>query len=367
MTTHPFRRRGRTVAAVLAICLSGALAACSAANKSTSAASPETAQRGGNDAAAPAVPQPGGAGAFGPNQGGDGGGTATKPDANPPPTLPENAVQRSIIYNGSMTVQVTDVNGAADRAETLAQGAGGYTSGDARQTVSKHTEATVVLRVPAERFESTMSALATLGTSVDRQVTSQDVTSQVIDVGSRIKSQQASVDRVRALLAKATTIGDVQAIESELTQRESDLESLEAQLAGLKDLSALSTITLTLVEPDQPLPAAAKKPAGKGFLAGLKRGWKSFQSGVSTLLTFIGTVLPYAVTIALVLWLVVWVNRRRHARGPVTAQLATAGGPPLPPFVPPPDRPAPAAPQAPMPPATTPEAGEKGRPDGDAG
>ena len=328
MTKHPFRRRGRAAAAVLGLTLAAALAACSAAPKanSTSAA----ADRRGASAPEAAPPQaPGGATDFGnptDKSGGSGGGTTGKPA-----TLPQTAVQRSIIYNGSMTVQATDVNGAADRAEALANGAGGYIGGDARQTISGHAEATIVLRVPADHFDATMSALAALGTSTDRQVTTQDVTSQVIDIGSRIKTQQASVDRVRALLSKATSIGDVVSIESELTQRESDLESLEAQLAGLQDLSALSTITLTLIEPNAPKPAVEKKPAAKGFVAGLKAGWKSFRSGTSTLLTWLGAVLPFLLGIGIPVWLIWWLLRRRNRGRFAMAPAGPGPAAPLPP------------------------------------
>ena len=47
---------------------------------------------------------------------------------------------------------------------------------------------------------------------------------------ARVASQRASVDRVRALLSEARSIGDVVAIESELTRREADLDSLTGRL-----------------------------------------------------------------------------------------------------------------------------------------
>ena len=74
-----------------------------------------------------------------------------------------------------------------------------------------------------------MDRLAQLGDEQTRSVQTQDVTESLVDVESRLVTQQASVDRVRALLAKANTIGEVVSIESELTKREADLDSLYPQ------------------------------------------------------------------------------------------------------------------------------------------
>jgi hypothetical protein len=142
-------------------------------------------------------------------------------------------------------------------------------------------------------------------------VSTQDVTQQVIDVQSRLKTQQASVDRVRALLAQATTIAQIVSIESELTQREADLESMEAQLRGLADLTSLSTITVTLLGPDAKV-VPKPKPKSGGFFGGLKAGWHTFLDSLKVLLTVIGAILPFAIVIGVPVWAVVWFTRRRR-------------------------------------------------------
>jgi len=85
------------------------------------------------------------------------------------------------------------VDSAADQAGALAAGAGGYVGSDQRTVASGAGTATVSLRVPAAHFQSTVSALAGLGKQESRHVNTQDVTGQVIDVQSRLKTQQASV------------------------------------------------------------------------------------------------------------------------------------------------------------------------------
>lgn len=96
------------------------------------------------------------------------------------------------------------------------------------------TRANLVLKVPTAAYETAIERLSGLGKRTSIHQESSDVTEQVVDVDSRIASQRASLNRMRALLAKATTIGDVVSVESELTRREADLEAL---LAKQKNLS----------------------------------------------------------------------------------------------------------------------------------
>ena len=239
-------------------------------------------------------------------------------------------VQRSIIHTGDITVRVADVNQAATQAEALADAADGYLGGDDRQIDAGQSTATLTLRVSADRFDATMAAIARLGKEQSRTVSTQDVTSQVIDIAARLRTQQASVDRIRALLAKATTIGEIVSIESELTQREADLESLEAQQAKLGDLTTLSTITVTLLGPQAHLVVAKKTEHKSGFVAGLSRGWHAFLASMAWLLTVLGAVLPFAIGIALVAWLARLLVRRLQARRPTDGARArrtvAAGG-----------------------------------------
>ena len=68
-------------------------------------------------------------------------------------------------------------------------------------------------------------ALLQLLTRLDRTAKAEDVTDQVVDVDSRIKSQRASVARVRELMDRATKLSDVVELEGELSNREADLEA----------------------------------------------------------------------------------------------------------------------------------------------
>ena len=98
------------------------------------------------------------------------------------------------------------------------------------------------------------------------------MTTQVLDIDVRVEAQQRSIDRIQVLFDNATSIKDIVSIEGELSRRQADLASLQAQQRYLADQTSMSTITLAV----ERTPAKATKPKPKdddeaGFLAGLVR------------------------------------------------------------------------------------------------
>ncbi|MFV2103789.1 DUF4349 domain-containing protein [Micromonospora sp. LOL_024] len=235
--------------------------------------------------------------------------------------------QRAIIYTGSIRVQVDDVDAAARDATAAATRVGGFVGGDQRSSSDADAVAELELRVPADRFHPVVEELAGLGRQERREIGTQDVTEETIDLDARITSQRARVESGRRLLAQANSISDLVSIENELARREADLASLEAKKRRLGDLTALSTITVTLVGPG--VTTAVEEENQIGFLVGLDGGWKVFLASMTILLTALGAVLPWLLVLGVPLGAVWWLSRRRHrSRDPLPELVAPADTPP---------------------------------------
>jgi hypothetical protein len=276
-----------------------------------------------------------------PQQGAGAGAAADQPqDAQQKAPDNVDVENRSIIYTGTMTLRVKNVDAAAAQAIGYATGAGGFIGGDQRHTDGLSSSGTLTLRVPAAKFNSVLDLLKGVGDEKDRQVSAQDVTDQVADVDSRIKTAQASVERIRALMARAQTIGEITSLESELSRRESDLESLQARKRRLDGLTALSTITVVLLGPEAPV-----SKEDTGIMVGLRNGWSAFTASLRVALTVLGWLLPWILFVGVPIYVLVWAVRRYRPRRPVA--LAPAGVPlppapfPVPPMSPVPGRIAP--------------------------
>lgn len=231
--------------------------------------------------------------------------------ADPGQGVPVGGVQRSLVRSAALTVEVADPAAGVRDVRAAAVAAGGFVA----QERSGRDSGWMVLRVPADALDRLADQVSTFGTVTDRSTAVVDATEEVVDLDARVASQQASVARVRVLLAEATSIGDVVAIESELARREADLDSLTGRLAALRDQVALSTLTVELRGPESPpVGLAAEQP---GFVDGLAAGWAGLRALGTGVGALVGFVLPFVPVLAVVVG-IAWsvargVRRRRTA------------------------------------------------------
>lgn len=154
---------------------------------------------------------------------------------------------RDIIFNASITVAVNDVASAGDEATREIQNLGGFLFGQ-RTSGAPEPRSILTFKVQPENFQQALERLGSIGELRDQNVTADDVTERIVDLESRIATAAASVDRLRALLSEASDIKSIVELESELLERETELESLRGTLRTLQDQVALATIVLTLTE-----------------------------------------------------------------------------------------------------------------------
>ncbi len=261
---------------------------------------------------------------------------------------------RDLVYTGELQLRSAGLDAVVTRAEALVSGIGGYI--DAEQTgpvdelgLNQYQSpqyadqggtaspgadsslpvqvlpepsdiggeaAQLVVRVPSASFDAVYRQLLGLGTVLGQERSTQDVTEQVIDVASRLKTEEASVDRVRALMNQATDMTDVIALEAALTQRESDLETLEAQQSALQSQTAMSTLTVQVYQQAVVAPVVKPKPKGFGsaMVDALKDGVHGLYLVFRALLVCVAAVLPFAVVLLPLGLLALWLNRRLRPR-----------------------------------------------------
>ncbi|MFJ5995404.1 DUF4349 domain-containing protein [Streptomyces sp. NPDC092370] len=275
---------------------------------------------GGSSAANRGVAAPGAdekAGSAEANPGGTGSGART--------TAPPKLAASHIIRTASLTVQVKDVPKALEQARTGTENAGGYVGNETTtRDAEGHERTRVVLRVPVEKYDEVLADLEGAGKLLDRSAKAEDVTDQVVDVESRIRTQRASVARIRELMDRAGKLSDVVTLEGELSSRQADLEALLARQESLKDRTSLATITLSLSE--TPVKKAAEDD-DPGFVDALAGGWNAFVTMLRWLAVAFGAVLPFAAVAALIVLLWLRVVRPRLPRRPEPAPTTTALGP----------------------------------------
>ncbi|MEG4814456.1 DUF4349 domain-containing protein [Microcoleus sp. K5-D4] len=106
--------------------------------------------------------------------------------------------------------------------------------------------ASVEIRVPQERLETTLEALAKLGTVENRSLTAEDVTAQLVDSEARLRNLRKSEEMVLKIMERSGSVGDVLKAAQELSNIRESIERIDAQLKSLRNQVAYSTISLTL-------------------------------------------------------------------------------------------------------------------------
>jgi len=151
-----------------------------------------------------------------------------------------------VIRTGTFSLEVEDVDVSLTKLTGVVKSQGGYVSGSYRYTDTSTPYLTVTFRVPAASFDAAVLALRAEGTVLSEQISTYEVTMQLVDLEARLRNLRASEAALLELMTRATTVSDVLAVQTQLTAVRSDIESYDAQRAALADQVAMTTVSVTI-------------------------------------------------------------------------------------------------------------------------
>jgi hypothetical protein len=218
-----------------------------------------------------------------------------------------------------------DFQNKFQKAQQLAGLYGGYVVGS-NASVSGDKEqvktGTVAIRVPVESFDKMMVEARKLdldGEPAYESVDTQDVTSDYVDLKARVTNQQAYVNTMLGLLAKAKTIEEILSVQQTLTYAQQELEQLKGQLQYLESNTSYSTLTMNLYETG----GRPATPGKWGFVQALKDAMYNVVDVFSAVVRGLGWLIPVLILLAIVGAIVYGIARsvtkksRQRAKGEV--------------------------------------------------
>jgi len=239
-----------------------------------------------------------------------------------------NVIDRSTIETAYLSVSVSAPQSTVTDAERIATDAGGFVQDSSWNPANEFgpESAYLTIRVPVDQLDTVLSQLESLGSVDSLSRSKSDVTLAVTDLNARIASLQQSLNDLRTLQAQATNVSDLITVESAISARQAELDSLLAQQTYLTDQVDMSTISLTLTG------ATGTTPTNDTFWDGLVAGWNSLAVAGSALIVAAGFALPWIVLLAVVAGVVlaiVFAVIRRNRAGkeyvtPASTQSPTA-------------------------------------------
>lgn len=160
-------------------------------------------------------------------------------------------IQRQIISQGSVSVEVPDVATASARVRAIAEGVGGFVEQLSSSGVDEFQQSTLTVRVPQDEFFSIFEEIKALGKVQNENAGSEDVTERFIDLEARLKSAQREEASLLSLLDRAENVSEILIIERELSRVRTELEQVQGQLNFLERRVDLATITVFLSPPQR--------------------------------------------------------------------------------------------------------------------
>ena len=206
------------------------------------------------------------------------GGSGSTSSASGLPASPPGATGQSarIEETGAITLVVagseiqTDIN----RVMAVATGNGGFVASTESQvaTPGSPAQGTVTLDVPEANFDNVLAQVKGFGKVGLLTTNATDVTGQYVNLQARITALQDSRQQYLTIMTKATTIGGILSVQSQLDNLQSQLEQLQGQLQVLDNETTYATLAVTLAQKVVPPPPPKSQ-------SGLMKAWDGAVSG----------------------------------------------------------------------------------------
>lgn len=172
--------------------------------------------------------------------------------------LPEDnlAIGPSVIKTADLRIKIGSdaLQDALDDAIAIANREGGFVvSSEVNDDEQGH--ASLVVRVPADRFEQTLADLGDLGDVERESVAGEDVSQEFIDLEARLRNASAQEAVLLRLMDRSQTIADTIRVQRVLQQVQLEIERLRGRIRFLEDRTTFGTILIGFIEGGVPQPS----------------------------------------------------------------------------------------------------------------
>lgn len=158
-------------------------------------------------------------------------------------------LDRKLIKTGDILFETPDVRQTKATVEAACKEHNAYISNENQNNFETRIQYNQTIRVPADKFDQLFQQIEADAINVDnKNINTQDVTEEFIDVEARLKTKKELEARYRELLTQAKTVQDLVSIEGQIANVRSEIESMEGRLTYLKNQVSYSTLTVSYYE-----------------------------------------------------------------------------------------------------------------------
>lgn len=146
----------------------------------------------------------------------------------------DTAEERKIVRTASMDVVAKNPSEVRERIQQIAEQAGGFVEKSETYGQDTSASASLVVRVPANKFDAVRAEIRRLGVRVQSEnIQAKDVTKQYVDQSARLRNLRAQETQYLGILKSAKTVKDTLDVSEKLDEVRGEIEQQQAEFAAL--------------------------------------------------------------------------------------------------------------------------------------
>ncbi|GGA83573.1 hypothetical protein GCM10011511_03350 [Puia dinghuensis] len=187
---------------------------------------------------------------------------------------------KKIVKTADLNLEVKDFGLFTHRLHEAVRLSGGYIAQEEQTQSVTEISNSVTIKVPVANFDDLLMKLPSDSEKlVDKKISSQDVTMEVVDTKSRLETKKEVRERYLELLRQAHTMKDILAVQNEINDIQGEMDQASGRIAWLGHSAAYSTINLKFYQVLAPgFPQETSPSFFRQLTDSFSEGWKDLSS-----------------------------------------------------------------------------------------
>lgn len=220
--------------------------------------------------------------------------------ANSDESVAVENIEQKIIKTGDIRFETNDLGETYNQMITAVKKYNAIVQNDTEGKDYGSVFRKIIVRVPSKNFDLFLSDISKGVAYFDnKEISSQDVTEEYIDIDARLKAKKVLEARYLELLKKANKVTEMLEIEKQLSAIREEIEAKEGQLRYMQSQISMSTITIEFYK-------TIANEGGATISYGSKI-WNAIKSGFNgTSSFFIGllSIWPFLIVLATAIYFI---------------------------------------------------------------
>jgi hypothetical protein len=162
-----------------------------------------------------------------------------------PQKTEDKNIEQKIIKTGNLRFETNDIEATYSQIQLAVKSHNAIIQNDTEGKNYESVFKNITVRVPSKNFDLFLKDISKGVAYFDnKEISSQDVTEEYIDIDARLKAKKVLEARYLELLKKANKVTEMLEIEKQLSAVREEIEAKEGQLRYMQSQISMSTITI---------------------------------------------------------------------------------------------------------------------------